>query len=125
MRRTVVWFWRQLSLFSTAAARGRVWSSHGYLEAARREALDLVWWIDLPHSWPGGYEKLETHAGVRRAAPIAATCVGLTPEDQVTAADRLADFVALHGRSALAAVGCDYPDSLEATVRAKLDSLRR
>lgn len=124
LHRTVAWFWRQLSLFATATARGRVWSAHGYLDAARREALDLVWWIDLPHSWPGGYEKLETHAGVERAVPIAATCVGLTPDDQVKAADRLADFVALHGRSALAASGYDYPVSLETTVRGKLDSLR-
>ena len=120
LERTLAWFWRQLSLFATAMARGRAWSAFGYLEQARREALDLVWWMDAPDSWPGGYEKLEVYPGIERLEHIAATLCGLDLADQRAAAETLAEFTAHHGRSACAAAGCRYPDLLEATVRTRL-----
>jgi hypothetical protein len=63
VKRTLAWFWRQLSLFATAAARRRARTAYAYLEKARREALDLVWLLDAPGSWPSGFEKLEEHPG--------------------------------------------------------------
>jgi len=124
LQRTVAWFWRQLSLFATAAARGRSWTAYGYLEQARREAVDLVWWMDAPDSWPGGYEKLEVHLNGERLSAMATTLVGLDTAGQWTAAESMAEFMAQDGRSACAAAGCRYPDLLEATVRTKLGSLR-
>lgn len=118
--RTVAWFWRNLSLFATAAARGRPWTAYGYLEQARHEALDLVWWIDAPRSWPGGFEKLEDNVDPDLAGPIESTLVGLDLEGQRAAAIALAGFVAEHGREACLSAGVDYPDGLEDTVRLRL-----
>ncbi len=124
LRRTVAWFWRQLSLFATAARRGRAWTAYGYLEQARREALDLVWWMDAPASWPGGYEKIEVFPGLERLSAIATTFGGLKPREQRQAAFVLARFMAERGRLACANEGCAYPDLLETAVTEKLRSLR-
>lgn len=118
--RTLAWFWRQLSLFATAAARGRAWTAYGYLEKARREALDLVWLLDAPGSWPGGFEKLEEQPGTERAEPIGRTLVDLDLDRQLLAAQDLAKFVTERGRRAAAAVGHPYPEALEAAVRRKI-----
>jgi hypothetical protein len=120
MERTVAWFWRQLSLFATAAARDKAWTAYGYLAQARREALDLVWWLEAPESWPAGFEKLEQQVGVERVTPIATTLVDLDLNHQETAAELLAEFMAEKGREACARVDRDYPDLLEATVRRKI-----
>jgi hypothetical protein len=121
--RTVAWFWRQLSLFATAAARGRAWTAYGYLQLARREALDLVWWLEAPGAWPGGFEKLEQYVGNGMAEPIAATLVGLDLDAQLVASRALADLVTELGPVACRDVGCEYPEALEATVRQKLRSV--
>lgn len=121
--RTLAWFWRQLSLFATAAARGQVWTAFGYLERARREALDLVWLLDAPEAWPRGFEKIEEHPGTDRAVPVAETLVDLDPARQLAAAWRLADFVGEHGRDACAVIGCDYPERLEGVVRRKISAI--
>ena len=123
VQRTVAWFWRQLSLFTTAVARGRAWTACGYLEQARREALDLLWLMDAPDSWPGAYEKIEVSVGEDRASPLADTLVDLNLQHQLDAARALADFMAQQGRQAATLVAWDYPNLLEATVRNKLTQI--
>ena len=118
--RTIAWFWRYLSLFATAAQRGRAWTAYGYLEQARHEALDLVWWIEAPDSWPGGFEKLEANVDSGLVDPIRATLVGLGLDEQRTASSALAEFVATQGRAACLSEEIDYPDRLEDTVRSAL-----
>jgi hypothetical protein len=88
------------------------------LEKARRQALDLIWLVDAPDSWPGGLEKIEEFAGTERPATIAGSFVGLDLDHQLVAAGLLADFVAQHGREACTTV--DYPERLELAVRNKI-----
>lgn len=124
IQRTVAWFWRQMSLFATAATRGLPWTSYGYLQQARSEALDLVWWMDAPDAWPGGFEKLERLPGTTRASPLQAAFPGLDLEEQLDASEVLAGFVAREGRNAHEGLDTPYPDRLEETVRTKLGSVR-
>jgi hypothetical protein len=93
MRRTVAWFWRQLALFATAAARGRTWSSFTYLDAARREAFDLAWLVERPDRWPDGYEKAELHLEVATLEELARTVTPLDLDAMRVAARVLARFV--------------------------------
>ena len=125
VERTVAWFWHQLSLFATAAARDQTWTAQGCLAQARREALDLVWWLEAPESWPAGFEKLEQQVEVERVTPIATTLVDLDLNDQETAAELLAEFMADKGREACARVDRDYPDLLEATVWRKIREIKQ
>lgn len=125
VERTVSWFWRHLSLFATAAARGRAWTAFGYLEHARRNALNLVWLLEDPGSWPGGFDGFEDVAGGEQVAAMATTLVGVDLESQRAAAGTLARLVAQDGRAAYQLAGRRYPDRLESTVLDKLDGLER
>ena len=94
LRRTVAWFWRQMALFATAAARGRAWSAFTYLDAARREAFDLAWLLERPESWPGSYEKAELNLDTVTLDVLALTVTPLDLPAMQGAARALAAFVA-------------------------------
>jgi hypothetical protein len=42
LRRQVVWFWHELSHFTTALGRGQLWWAHGQLEALRLYCINLA-----------------------------------------------------------------------------------
>jgi hypothetical protein len=93
LRRTVAWFWRQLALFATAAARGRAWSAFMYLDAARREAFNLAWLLERPEGWPEAYEKAELNLEAATLEALAPTVTALDLDAMRAAAGALADFV--------------------------------
>ena len=59
LREALHWFWRDVSLYGVAMARGRLWTAAGYLASMRRRCVDLARLGADFGAWAGGYEKLE------------------------------------------------------------------
>jgi predicted nucleotidyltransferase len=80
LRRSVYWFWHDLSHFVAAWARNQLWWAYGQIEALRRYCVVLA---RLRHDFseePGGeecYEKVDLWLPVEHLSPLKATCCSL------------------------------------------------
>jgi predicted nucleotidyltransferase len=123
LRWLVYWFWRDLSVFSRAMARGRLWTAHGHLEGLRLKCVNVA---RLKHEFYSvgmvGYKNLEQAADARDLEALRETWCQLEREAMLEVAGRLVGFY-LRTVPALAAEhGVAYPADLEAVV---IDKLRR
>ena len=122
VRRHLAWFWRELSLFAGAAARQRAWTALGYLDDARRRAVNLVRIEAEPGVWAEGYAGADALAA--DLAPVAATVTWLDVPALVEAAAALAAVVDHLGPRIAARFELDYPRTLAAAVTLRLRDLR-
>jgi hypothetical protein len=112
-RRNITWFWRELSLFSVAWARGRLWTAYGYLEAARRRHLDLLCIQADWDSWPAGYQKVED------VVP-APTVTALEAAEMLAAARRLIPLYRDVAHDLCEQLALAYPAALDEAVTDKI-----
>jgi predicted nucleotidyltransferase len=122
VRRHLAWFWRELSLFTGAAERGRAWTALGYLDDARRRVVNLVRIEAEPGVWAEGYAGADATAG--DLGPVAATLTPLDVTAQVEGAVALAGLVDDLGPRVAARFGLDYPRQLAAAVGGRIRDLR-
>lgn len=113
LRHLLHWFWRDLSLFCTAMARGRLWTAYGYLEALRRKCLNLARLQADFGAWAGGYEKVEEAVSPGALAPLQATFGPLQRQEMVQAARRLVVVYQQVAPGLAAQRGVPYPAQLE------------
>lgn len=127
LRRHLWWFWRDLSLFSTALDRGQKWTAYGYLESMRLRCVKLAR-IDWDFTtWANGYERLEKRAEVLSLESLEKSFSNLERGSMVKAANELIDFYRTIGPNLARKNNLAYPESLEHVIlsrEAKLLSLR-
>jgi hypothetical protein len=121
VRRHLAWFWRELSLFAGAAARERAWTALGYLDDARRRAVNLLRIEAEPDVWAEGYAAAD--ASATRLGLVAATLTPLDVAAQVAAAVALAGIVDDLGPRLAGRFDLDYPQRLAERVTLRLRDL--
>ena len=121
LRWLVYWFWRELSVFGRAMARGRLWTAYGLLEGLRLKCVNVAR-LNHEFSMVGmvGYKNLEQAAEARDLEVLHATLCPLEREAMLEAAGRLIGFYLRTAPPLAAEHGVDYPADLEAVVLGKL-----
>jgi predicted nucleotidyltransferase len=113
LQKNFVWFWRDLSLFCTALARGQKWTAYGYLESMRLRCVILARLDRDFTTWADGYEKLEGAAEEYSLESLENSFSTLDRESMIQAANYLIDFY----RSIVPKIAqendLEYPESLE------------
>lgn len=123
LRRTVTWFWHELSHFIAALGRGQLWWAAGQLEALRGHCVNLV---RIEHDvWAGEepYEKLDRSIDTERLAPLRSTFVPIEREALLRAADDLVRFFRETAPAVAETHGVTYPIELERLTVDRLDHL--
>lgn len=126
LRETLHWFWRDLSLYSVAMARCRLWTAVGYLESMRRRCINLVRLREDFGAWAGGYEKLEGAVPEEDLAALKRSFSVFDAGAMARAAESLVSFYRRHASELAGRHDMEYPLSLEEVVLSKLsDALAR
>lgn len=116
LTRHINWFWRDLSLLSTAMARGQRWTAYGYLESMRRRCINLIR-IDRDFgSWPDGYEKLESVVGDEDLAHLARSFSSLDEAAILNSVKVLISFYREIAPRLALQHGIEYPKPVEEVV---------
>jgi len=126
LRRSVYWFWHDLSHFTAALGRNQLWWAYGQLEALRRYCVVLA---RLRHDFSaesGGeecYEKVELSLPVEHLSALEATCCSLESGAMLRAV-----FVIVQFYREMAALLCrthdmTYPEVLDRVMSKRLERL--
>jgi hypothetical protein len=122
-KRNIVWFWRELSLFGMAVARGRLWTAYGYLGPARVRQLDLMRAQSDFNHWPAGYEKVEDVVPAATLSRLARTVTPLAKHDLLSAARLLITLYREVASDLCQRLSLQYPARVDELVAARLDRL--
>lgn len=123
LRRLIMWFWHDVSHFTTAVARGHLWWAYGQLEALRRYCVCLA---RLRHDFAasdGGsepYFKVQLDLPPEQLAPLEPTVVALHMPAILDAGRTLIHFYQTIAPQLSNEHGLTYPAALE---RLMLDRL--
>ena len=121
LRWIIYWFWHDLSVFSRAMVRGRLWTAHGLLEELRLKCVDVA---RLKHEFFSvgmvGYEGLEQAADSRDLEALRTTLCPLEREAMLEAVGRLVGFYQRTAPPLATQHRVAYPAELEAVVVDKL-----
>jgi hypothetical protein len=120
LREGVHWFWRDVSLYGVAMARGRLWTAAGYLASMRRRCIDLARLGEDFGAWAGGYEKLEDAVREEVLADLERSFSMLEADGMAEAADCLISFYRQMAPELTEGHGVDYPLALEEVVLREL-----
>ena len=127
LRRQVVWFWHDLSHFTTAIRRGQLWWAHGQLEALRLYCINLA---RLRQNFldgevgSEGYFKLEEALPVTQLSPLLATYCPLERGAMLQAALVIVRFFQELALLLTRTHGIAYPAALERVMLDRLDRLK-
>ncbi|GMQ77952.1 MAG: hypothetical protein BMS9Abin02_0444 [Anaerolineae bacterium] len=113
LRRHLWWFWRDLSLFCTALARGQKWTAYGYLESMRLRCVILAGLDRDITIWANGYEKLEERAEALSLESLEKSLSNLERGSMVKAVNELIAFYRAIGLNLARKNNLAYPESLE------------
>jgi predicted nucleotidyltransferase len=127
LRRQVIWFWHDLSHFTTAIGRGQLYWAHGQLEALRHYCINLA---RLRQNFldgevgSEGYWKLEQALPLAQLAPLQATYCPLERGAMLQAAFALVRFYQELALLLTQTHGIAYPAALERVMLDRLDKLK-
>jgi hypothetical protein len=127
LRRQVVWFWHDLSHFTTAIGRGQLWWAHGQLGALRLYCINLARLRQkfLDGDVGGeGYFKLEQALPVAQLSPLEATYCPLERGAMLQAALAIVRFYQELTPLLTRIHGITYPAALERVMLDRLDKLK-
>ncbi len=125
LRRTIMWFWHDVSHFIAAMSRGKLWWAYGQLEILRRACVNL---LRLEHDFADPdvgmdcYFKVEDQVPSERLATLRETVCLMQPQAMLRAAHALVGVYKAVASPLAAAHGLSYPNALERTVLDRLDS---
>jgi len=127
LRRQVVWFWHDLSHFSTAIGRGQLGWAHGQLEALRLYCINLARlrqnFLDAEVG-SEGYWKLEQALAAAQLAPLEMTYCPLERGAMLQAVRTLVQFYQEQAQILTRTHGIAYPAALERVMLDRLDKLK-
>ena len=126
LRRQVVWFWHDLSHFTTAMARGQLWWAHGQLHALRLYCINLARlsqnFLD-PDLGSEGYYKLEQALPFEQLSPLQATYCPLERGAMLRAARTIISYYQELALLLTREHGLAYPADLERVMLNRLEQL--
>lgn len=120
LRRELLWFWRDLSLYAVAMGRGELWSAAGHLESMRRRCINLIRLDQDFDSWTGEYEKLERAVGQEHLTPLKGSFPAFDAQAIADSANALIAFYQRIASKLAKRHNLDYPHALEAVVLRQL-----
>jgi hypothetical protein len=120
LRETLHWFWRDVSLYGLAMARGRLWTAAGYVGSMRRRCVDLARLDDDFGAWADGYERLEDAVGEEVLARLEGSFPVLEADGMAEAADCLIAFYRRVAPELARRHSIEYPLGLEQVVLQEL-----
>jgi predicted nucleotidyltransferase len=123
LRRLIWWFWRDVSLFTTAIARGRLWTAYGYLENARLKCVNLARLKRNFAGWADGYEKLEQAVEDEDIAPLHSTLCPLSRPVMLEAVGNLVRFYRETASSLAQMHSVAYPADLDRFLSDRLQDM--
>lgn len=128
LRRTVFWFWHDLSHFITALGRGQLWWAQGQLDVLRaccvilaRLQHDFSYSLDVAEP----YFKIEQALPVERLAPLLATFCPQEPDAMLQAALAILQFYRKLALALAQEYAIKYPAGLDRLMSDRLEKLRR
>jgi len=127
LRRLIVWFWHDLSHFTTAIGRGQLWWAHGQLEALRLYCVNLA---RLRQNFldgdvgAEGYFKVEQALPGAQLSPLQATYCSLERGAMLQAVLAIVRFFQELALLLSRTHGISYPTALERVMLDRLDKLK-
>lgn len=121
LRRLIIWFWRDLSHFITALARGQWWWARGQLDELRRQCIDLA---RLRHDFTApaaGYEKLDNMLPPEQLSPLQDTFCPMDRDSMLKAIRVIIAYYQEVVPPLVAQHGIPYPHELERVMLGRLE----
>ena len=123
LRRTLSWFWHELSHFVKAVGRDQLWWAAGQLEALRDHCVNLVRIEQGMEAGEEPYWKLDEEVRVAALEPLEGTFVPMEREALLSAGHILVSFFRERAPRVAAAYGLAYPTELDRLMVKRLDDL--
>lgn len=125
LRRTLSWFWHELSHFVKAIGRGQRWWAAGQLEALRDHCVNLVRIEQGAEAGDEPYWKLDEEIRTEALAPLEGTFVAMDREALLAAGRTLVAFFRERAPRLAADHGVPYPAELDQMMVKRLDDLSK
>jgi predicted nucleotidyltransferase len=123
LRRTLAWFWHELSHFVKAMGRGQLWWAAGQLEALRGHCVNLVRIEQGAQAGDEPYWKLDEEIRTESLTPLDRTFVEMDRIALLRAAYAIVASFRERGHRLADAYGLPYPDELDVLMLKRLDEL--
>jgi predicted nucleotidyltransferase len=123
LRRSVNWFWHDLSHLIAALGRGQLWWAYGQLEALRKYCVNLIRIEQNVEAQDEAYEKLDQAISTTRLSALQTTFCPMERRAMTRAAVEIADFYRERAPIVASAYGLTYPAELERLMSERLDEL--
>jgi hypothetical protein len=123
LRRSLSWFWHELSHFVKAIGRNQLWWAAGQLEALRNHCVTIV---RIEQGVPAGdepYWKLDVEVRTVAIEPLEATFVPMERDALLSAGHILVSFFRERAPRVATAYGLSYPADLDRVMVKRLDDL--
>lgn len=124
LRQHITWFWRDLSLFTTAMSRQRLWTAQGYLENLRQRCINLMRLQADFTAWADGYEKLELAVDEKAVAQLLRAFGPLEHPSMLEMAQTLLNYYLEVIPSLTKAHDLAYPADLERVVSKRFTAMQ-
>lgn len=123
LRRTLSWFWHELSHFVKAIGRDQPWWAAGQLEALRDHCVNLVRIEQGAEAGDEPYWKLDEEIEPSALEPLRATFVAMSRVELLNAGRALVAFFRERAPRVAEAHGLNYPTELDREMVKRLDDL--
>jgi predicted nucleotidyltransferase len=123
LRRSLYWFWHDLSHFIAALGRGQLWWAYGQLEALRGSCVNLIRIEQNVEAQEEAYEKLDQAIAT---TPLSALRATFCPMEKRAMLRAVGEIVNLHRQRApgvASTYGLTYPAELDRLMCNRLDKL--
>jgi predicted nucleotidyltransferase len=123
LRRSVNWFWHDLSHLMAALGRGQLWWAYGQLEALRRYCVNLIRIEQNVEAQEEAYEKLDQAISTTRLTALETTFCPMEKRAMLRATAEIVNFFRERAPVVASAYGLTYPAELERVMGDRLDKL--
>jgi predicted nucleotidyltransferase len=124
LQQLVLWFWHDLSHFTTAVARGHLWWAYGQIDVLRQICINL---IRLQHDFSApadGYDKVDLALPPKQLEQLSATFPPLHRAPMLDAARVLLSVYREVASQVAPEHGVAYPHALDRLMSERLERLR-
>jgi hypothetical protein len=123
LRRSVNWFWHDLSHLIAALGRGQLWWAYGQLEALRGYCVNLIRIEQNVEAQEEAYEKLDQAISTTPLSALQTTFCPMERRAMLRAAVEIVNLFRERAPVVASAYGLTYPAELERVMGERLDKL--